>query len=133
MFFLDTNACIRILNGTCLPLVERLRSVSSSEVGLPSVVKAELLFGARKSARVAENLLLLERFFTPLRSIAFDDRCAEYYGMIRADLEQRGEPIGPNDLMIAASARAHDATLVTHDIAEFRRVVGLRVEDWEVV
>ncbi len=95
------------------------------------MVKAELLYGARRSARVAQNLDLLTKFFAPLLSLPFDDQCAEYYGLIRADLSRAGELIGPNDLMIAATARAHDAVLVTHNTAEFARVVGLRLEDWE--
>ena len=96
-----------------------------------SVVKAELLYGARRSHRVAQNLANLDRFFTPLTSLAFDDACAAEYGLLRADLSHAGTPIGANDLMIAAIARHHDLTVVTHNFDEFSRVVGLRVEDWE--
>lgn len=131
MYLLDTNACIRVLNDSSSALVTRLREHSPTEIGLPSVVKAELLYGARKSRRVAENLALLERFFRPFASVPFDDRCAEHYGLIRADLEREGMPIGANDLLIAATARAHDLTLVSHDIGELSRVPGLRLEDWE--
>jgi tRNA(fMet)-specific endonuclease VapC len=130
-FLLDTNACIRILNGTSPKLVERMRAHAPSQICLCSVVKAELLYGARRSGHVAENLALLERFFGPHPCLAFDDACAEHYGMVRADLATQGRPIGPNDLLIASTARAHDLTLVTHDVAEFSRVVGLRIEDWE--
>ena len=108
-----------------------MRSRPPSEVALCSIVKAELLYGARHSGRVEENLELLDQFFTPLASLAFDDRCAEDYGLIRAQLAVQGSLIGPNDLMIAAIARAHDATLVTHNIREFNRVAGLRLTDWE--
>ena len=66
-----------------------------------------------------------------MASLSFDDRCAEEYGQIRADLTAQGKMIGPNDLLIAAVARTFDATLVTHNVREFSRVVGLRVEDWE--
>lgn len=131
MFLLDTNACIRVLNGTSRHLVRRLRSLATSEIGLSTVVKAELLYGARRSSKVTENLELLREFFAPFRSYPFDDVCAEYYGLIRADLVTAGTPIGPNDLMIAATARTHDLVLVTHDTREFSRVVGLRLEDWE--
>ncbi len=95
------------------------------------MVKAELLYGARHSQRVEDNLNLLDRFFAPLRSLPFDDTCAHHYGLIRDDLARRRTPIGPNDLMIASIARRHDLTLVTHNTGEFRRVMGLRVEDWE--
>ena len=131
MYLLDTNACIRILNGASHPLVEHLRSVPRSLVRLSSVVRAELLYGARKSSRVAENLRLLERFFDTIASLPFDDRCAEEYGLIREELDRAGTPIGPNDLMIAATARLHRAILVTHNVREFSRVAGLRLEDWE--
>jgi tRNA(fMet)-specific endonuclease VapC len=131
MFLLDTNACIRLLNGTSPPLEDRLRRVDPSEVCLCSVVKAELVYGARRSSRVAENLDLLRRFFLPFMSVAFDDPCADHCGRVRAELAAQGTPIGPNDLLIAATALAHDLTLVTHNIREFSRVTGLRVEDWE--
>jgi tRNA(fMet)-specific endonuclease VapC len=130
-YLLDTNACIRILNGTSAQLVERLRAHDPGELGLSAVVRAELLFGARKSSRVSSNLELLARFFAPFKSIPFDDVCAEHYGLLRAELERAGTPIGPNDMMIAATARAHDAVLVTANAEEFRRVVALRVENWE--
>ena len=65
-------------------------------------------------------------------SLPFDDSCSEPYGRIRQELERLGTPIGAYDLMIAATAIAHDLTLVTHNIDEFARVVGLRYEDWEV-
>ena len=64
-------------------------------------------------------------------SLLFDDRCADHYGRIRNELEPGGTPIGPNDLMIAATATAHDLILVTHNTREFGRVVGLEIEDWE--
>lgn len=131
MFLLDTNACIRLLNGTSPPLEDRLRRVDPSEVCLCSVVKAELVYGARRSSRVAENLDLLRRFFLPFKSVAFDDPCADHCGRVRAELAAQGTPIGPNDLLIAATALAHDLTLVTHNIREFSRVTGLRMEDWE--
>ncbi len=131
MYLLDTNACIRILNGTSPPLIEQLRAVPRSLVRLSSVVKAELLYGARKSTRMAENLRLLERFFDTIASLPFDDRCAEEYGLLRDELDRAGTPIGPNDLLIAATARAHRAVLVTHNVREFSRVAELRIEDWE--
>jgi tRNA(fMet)-specific endonuclease VapC len=131
MYLLDTSACVRILNGSSPLLIARLREREPSDVHLCSVVKAELLFGARKSSKVEQNMRLLQRFFDTFISLPFDDLCAEHYGMIRSDLEQRGGLIGPNDLMIAATARAHDLVLVTADSREFSRVMGLRLEDWE--
>ena len=131
MYLLNTNACIRILNGTSRALAARLAREAPSDVSLCSVVKAELLYGARRSTHVAQNLQLLRRFFAPFISFAFDDAAAAHYGQIRADLASGGVPIGPNDLLIAAIARARDLVLVTHNTDEFGRVVGLQIEDWE--
>ena len=127
---LDTNVCIGFLNGVDESLRDRLLAESPDELRLCSVVKAELLYGARNSAKVADNLRKLERFFAPFESLTFDDAAAECYGTIRAQLQRAGTPIGGNDLMIAAIARASDLTLVTRNHAEFRRVSGLRVEVW---
>jgi tRNA(fMet)-specific endonuclease VapC len=75
---------------------------------------------------------LLGRFFAPFASLAFDDVCADHCGRLRSELAAAGTPIGPNDLLIAATALAHELTLVTHNVREFSRVANLRVEDWEV-
>jgi len=133
MYLLDTNACIRILNDASPPLIQCLANHAPSEIRLCSIVKAELLYGARHSQRVAENLNILAHFFAPFVSLPFNDRCAEQYGQIRAELVQAGTLIGPNDLLIAAIARAYELTLVTHNVEEFGRVNGLRLEDWERV
>lgn len=131
MFLLDTNVCIHVLNGRSPQLVERLRRYRPAEVALCAVVKAELIYGAHRSSRAAENLRLLERFFDPFVSLPFDDHCADIYGRIRHELERAGTPIGPNDLMIAATAVAHGLTLVTANTREFERVIGLSLVNWE--
>ena len=132
MYLLDTNVCIHLLNQRRPGIQQHFQQCSPGEIALCSIVKAELLYGARHSQRVEANLQLLTRFFAPLVSLPFDDRCAEEAGLIRADLAGQGSPIGPNDLLIAATARAHDAVLITHNSGEFARVTGLRMEDWEV-
>lgn len=131
MYLLDTNACVRLLNGRSPQLIERMRQHQPAEIVLCSVVKAELIHGAYRSSRVADNLRLLERFFAPFASLPFDDHCADAYGRIRSDLERAGTPIGPNDLMIAAVAVIHELTLVTANTREFGRVIGLAFENWE--
>ena len=128
---LDTNVCIRLLNKKHTDIEQHLRQHQPSEIALCSIVKAELLYGARHSQQVEANLQLLRQFFTPLTSLSFDDRCAEEAGLIRADLAAQGNPIGPNDVLIAATARAYDTVLVTHNTKEFARITGLRVVDWE--
>ncbi|MBT9586310.1 type II toxin-antitoxin system VapC family toxin [bacterium] len=129
-YLLDTNICIAFLNGTDPALRDRLMAMDPTSLLLCSVVKAELAFGARKSARVGDNLNRLVQFFHPFHSLPFDDSAAEQYGQIRATLERNGKPIGANDMLIAAIALAHDLTVVTRNVGEFSRVTGLRVEDF---
>jgi tRNA(fMet)-specific endonuclease VapC len=129
-YLFDTNICIALLKGEDLPLVERIKSQPPSLFMLCSVVKAELLYGARKSARVEANLSLFERFFTQFQSVPFDDKAAEFYGITRAILTQAGTPIGANDLLIASIAQTHDLTLLSRNHREFSRVPGLRIETW---
>ena len=131
MYLLDSNVCIHLLNNRHSQIEHHFRSFSPSEIAMCSIVKAELLFGARHSKRVEVNLQLLNHFFAPLSSLPFDDRCADEYGLIRADLSAQGKIIGPNDLLIAATARANDAILVTHNTKEFSRITGLRLVDWQ--
>ncbi len=131
MYLLDTNACIRLLKGDSPALIARLREHDPRELRLCAITKAELLYGARHSHQVERNLERLAAFFAPFLSLPFDDRCAEHYGRIRADLALRGTPIGSADLCIAAIAYSNDLVLVTHTTKEFSRVLGLRLEDWE--
>src|SRR5471030_1970938 len=104
MYLLDTNTCIHLLNQKHHAILRHFIARSPTEIALCSVVKAELYYGARHSQRVEANLQRLTTFFAPLQSLPFDDRCAEEYGVIRADLKAQGAPIGPHDLMIAAIA-----------------------------
>jgi tRNA(fMet)-specific endonuclease VapC len=132
IYLLDTNVCIHLLNQRQPKVIDHFRQHNPASIALCSVVKAELFYGAQRSQRREANLQTLRTFFAPLASLTFDDAAAEHYGQIRADLLAQGQPIGPNDFLIAAIARAHDATLVTHNTAEFSRVPGLRLEDWEL-
>lgn len=125
----DTNICIAWLKGD-EAVKKAWMACDPDELMLSSVVRAELLFGARHSKQVTANLRRLEVLFGALRSVPFDDVAAGHYGFVRAQLSSQGRPIGPNDLMIAATALAHDATLVTRNESEFARVVGLRVVSW---
>jgi len=131
VYLLDTNACIAALTGRSASLVKRLSTVSATEVALCSVVKAELYFGARKSARVEQNLGLLHEFVSAFKSFAFDDKAAQHYGSIRAELASSGRPMGPNDMMIAAIARSNDLVVITNNVGEFSRVSGLRIDNWQ--
>jgi len=130
-YLLDTNVCIAYLNNRSSRVVQRLRAVSPSDVAVCSVVKAELCYGAMRSRNPPETLARQRVFLDQFISLPFDDRASEYYASIRATLESRGTPIGPNDLLIAAIARAHNLILVTANVREFGRIEGLRIENWE--
>lgn len=129
-YLLDTNVCIALLKGGDGALIERTKRQDPADLLLSSVVKGELLFGARNSRRVDANLSLLEEFFSQFESLPFDDGPAQYYGVTRALLSKAGTPIGANDLLIASTALQHDLTIATRNRREFARVPGLRWEDW---
>ena len=101
------------------------------DIAVCSVVKAELRYGAERGENPAKNHERLRIFFAALPSLPFDDAASEVYGRVRARLAAQGVPIGPNDLMIASIAVANDLVLVTRNVSEFRRVPGLRIEDWQ--
>jgi tRNA(fMet)-specific endonuclease VapC len=130
MFLLDTNICIYWLKGTYPNIGRRLRALSPDQVAIPSVVQAELFFGACKSLSREKTTATVEAFLAPLTIIPFGSAEARQYARIRAEAESAGKPIGPNDLLIAATTLAQGATLVTHNVREFSRVAGLQLEDW---
>lgn len=130
-YLLDTNACIRYLNGQSDGIRRVLEQLSPGEASLCSVVRAELLYGVLKSAQPARNTERLVQFLKGFRCLPFDDAASDAYARIRVGLEKTGKPIGPNDLLIAATAVAYDLILVTHNTKEFGRVEGLVIEDWE--
>ncbi len=130
-YLLDTNTCIHYLNHPDSPVRRRLEGIIPADVALCSMVKAELYYGAFKSKQTAKNLAALEYLFSILTSLPFDDSAARIYGEIRSDLSIKGTLIGPNDMIIAATALAHNTTLVTRNTKEFLRMSNLRVEDWE--
>lgn len=127
---LDTNICIGYLNGKDETIHQKLSSLSSGDATLCSIVKAELLFGARHSVHIETNLQRLQQFFRIYPSVPFDDLAGEQYGIIRASLKRSGQMIGSNDLLIAAIALARDLIVVTRNVTEFSRVPGLRLEVW---
>lgn len=130
-YLLDTNTCIRYLNGRSKQLRERFQEIPADEIAVCSIVKAELFYGAAKSQHPERSLERQRAFLDLFVSLPFDDRAAATYASIRAKLEKSGTPIGPNDLLIAAIAVTNGLHVVTHNLAEFSRVEGLQVEDWE--
>ena len=131
MYLLDTNVCIRYLNGRSLSIRERLQATSADEIYVCSIVKAELFYGAMRSNNPERTLANQKRFINLFTSLPFDDDAALIYGNIRAYLAKQGTPIGSNDLQISAIALYHNLTLVTHNTREFSRIPDLHIEDWE--
>ena len=132
MILLDTNICIYVINMRPPEVLARFREYRLGEIGVCSVVAAELAYGVTKS-RSARNRSALEMFLAPLEVLPFDEAAVWAYGDLRASLEREGQPIGALDTMIAAHALSVDAPLVTHNTREFARVPGLRLENWVTV
>ena len=129
-YLLDTNIWIYVMRNRPPEVRARFAQLVPSSVILSPVVLGELHVGWRKSARAQANRTLLQRFTEGATLAPIDAEVASAYGEIRTELEHLGTPIGANDLWIAAQARAGDCVLVTHDLGEFARVNGIRVEDW---
>lgn len=125
---LDTDICVHLLRDRCAPRAP-FRG-HARQTGISAVTYAELRFGLERSAPRRAGEKRLELLCDDLDVAPFDQEAAAHYGEIRQELSRRGELIGPLDLLIAAHARSLDATLVTNNEREFRRVPGLRVENW---
>jgi len=129
-FFLDTNTCIYFLKGSHPRLQERFRQAHPDHLRVPSMVEAELLFGAAKSNRAEATRKTVRAFLAPFKIVPFDSNAASHYAVVRAHLEAAGTPIGPDDLIIAATVLSAGGCLITANTNEFQRVPGLRLEDW---
>ncbi len=128
-YLLDTNLCIRVIRDRPVGLRPRFNAEAAS-LCISDVVLFELLYGAEKSARPAENRQVVERFASRLTVLPYDSSAAVHTADIRASLERRGLVIGAYDLMIAGHARSQGLVVVTGNLREFERVEGLRSEDW---
>lgn len=129
MILLDTNICIYIINAKPPAVLQRFRDYPMGEVGVCTVVAAELAFGVAKSGS-PRNRHALELFLAPLTLMPFDEAAVWAYGSLRAELERQGKQIGALDTMIAAHALSQQETLVTNNSSEFARVPGLRLDNW---
>jgi len=130
MYMLDTNICIYLIKNNPPHVRTHFERLKPGDILLSSIVLAELMYGISKSQQKKRNLAALEMFLMPLDVVSFDAQATEQYGDIRANLEQSGQVIGGNDLLIAAHALSLDVTLVSNNLKEFSRVSGLRLENW---
>ena len=129
-FLLNTNAVIALVGEVSTALVQRVLECREGEIGLSSIVAHELYYGAYKSRRISHNLETLRLLLKDFVIVDFGREDARASGEIRGALAASGTPIGPYDVLIAGQAKARDLTLVTGNTSEYRRVAGLRVEDW---
>ncbi len=129
-YVLDTNACIRILKGNAPSMLRRIEHISSDDIIIPAIVRFELYYGAYKSSRPEDTLRKLTDFLNAFEHADMDDPIGEIVGKVRADLERKGLPIGPYDLLIGATALSLKSILVTHNTKEFSRIENLMIEDW---
>lgn len=131
MYVLDTDVSIYLMERRHPALLTRFESeLSPSDMATTAITAAELRHGALKSLRVAQNLERLETFLVGLVVLPFDADASRFHAENRDRLRRRGTPIGTFDLLIAATALAHDATLVTNNTREFARIPGLKFENW---
>jgi len=126
---LDTDVCIAIVNRDDRVRVHLERHVPSA-LRMSAITLAELRFGVAKSRSRKRAAFNLHALLSKISAVPFDGEATERYGELRALLERRGAPIGPLDTLIAAHALSLGWTLATHNTKEFRRVPGLRVDDW---
>jgi tRNA(fMet)-specific endonuclease VapC len=131
-YLLDTNICIHIRQRRPPSVLARFNKLQPGEAALSVITFGELLYGAEKSQRRADALQLLAELATLIPVLPLPLEAAHLYGTIRASLETRGEVIGNNDLWIAAHAKAEGLTLVTNNEREFKRIAGLKVQNWVV-
>jgi tRNA(fMet)-specific endonuclease VapC len=129
---LDTDICIYIIKRKPLRVLERLESIQPDQLSMSAITFAELMNGAKKSQRVEANVARLNALGEILEICSFDQQAALAYGDVRSSLEKRGEVIGPHDLLIAAHALSLDRILITNNEREFKRVEGLKVDNWAV-
>ncbi len=129
-YMLDTNICIYVIKHKPEMVFQELQKHDPSEICISSVTYAELVHGVEKSSAVEKNRLALSMLLARIEILNFDVEAANSYGKIRADLEKRGTPIGPLDMMIAGHAQSLGYTVVTNNVKEFARVEGLNIENW---
>ena len=131
IYMLDTNMCIHIMKHT-QNVLDNFAEKNNDNMCISSITLAELEYGVCKSTVYEKNREKLLTFLPLIEILPFNDLAAVEYGMIRSDLQKKGTPIGPLDMLIAAHAKSKGFTLVTNNTNEFNRVDDLQIEDWLV-
>ncbi|OGB18902.1 MAG: plasmid maintenance protein [Burkholderiales bacterium RIFCSPLOWO2_12_67_14] len=128
-YLLDTNIVIYVIKRRPVEVMNVFNQ-NAERMAISAITLSELYHGAEKSAKLAQNLAVVEEFASLLEVLPYGAKASQHYGAIRAELERAGRPIGVNDLHIAAHARSEGLTLVTNNMGEFERVPGLLLDNW---
>jgi tRNA(fMet)-specific endonuclease VapC len=129
-YMLDTDICIYIIKRKPKSALERLEILQPGQLTMSAITFAELMNGAKKSQHIESNISKLNELAELIEICPFDQKAAVFYGDVRSALEKKGETIGSNDLLIAAHALSLNLILVTNNEKEFKRVDGLKIENW---
>ena len=129
-YMLDTNICIYTIKHKPPEVIKNFLRHNPDEMCISSITYAELMHGVEKSQAVERNRMAITLFLSAITILPFNQYAAEEYGKVHAELERKGTPIGPMDMLIAGHARAEELVLVTNNTREFFRVENLEVEDW---
>jgi tRNA(fMet)-specific endonuclease VapC len=130
LYLLDTNIFIYLCKGKHPSIAEHIQKCEPGQVGISSITLAELEFGIAKSSKPDKNRKHFQEFLLPFEIFDFDSEAAVQYGIVRSSLEKAGKPIGPMDTLIAGHALGLGACVITNNEKEFKRVPGLKVENW---
>ena len=131
-FLLDTNTCIRYINGRSSQIRARMRTMDEQDIVVSTITMGEMFAGSAKSRQPQHSRSKQDAFFIRFKHLSFDSVAADEFGRIRAYLDTAGTQIGPYDMQIAAIAVVHNLIVVTHNTREFGRISWLKVEDWEL-
>ena len=129
-YMLDTNICIYAIKHKPPEGISNFLKHDPDDMCISSITYGELMHGVEKSQSVERNRVAITLFLSSIEILPFDAEAAEEYGRVRADLERKGTPIGPMDMLIAGHAKSEGLILVTNNTREFFRVNDLEVEDW---
>lgn len=130
IYFLDSNICIYFLKGHYPKIKDQLKSINPNNIKIPSIVKAELLYGAEKSNKKTSNVDKISTFLEPFEIVPFNNESAVIYSRIRSSSELKGNVIGPNDYIIASIVMSNNGILVTNNEKEFKMIKNLKIENW---
>ena|ERR1035437_9628 len=129
-YLFDTDACVYLIRGKTAVVAGHMSQHPHGSLAISTITLSELRLGVAKSSDPTREVAVLARFLTPFIILPYDNRAAVSYGPLRAHLESAGTSIGPLDTLIAAHALSLNLTLITNNQREFRRVPGLKVENW---